>query len=218
MEIRRILVTIVGIIALMALPSTAGADALVLIRLEGLFFTDPGAPPDPTMLASESFAFSVTISGSVQWDNVTHAQVPGTADFSRQETISGEVIPGDRLPFISADFPSGSSDHQGGDFVQLSFFHNPFAPLLVFFPTSGGILLPGEYPTDGIFFCQDGAAHCRSPVHASAGTQSVATIPEPATALLLLVGLLALLAWTSPQGTVRPEPGRARRRQPRFTR
>ena len=154
----------------------------------------------------------------MQWDNVTHAQVPGTADFSRQETISGEVIPGDRLPFISADFPSGLSDHQGGDFVQLSFFHNPFAPLLVFFPTSGGILLPGEYPTDGIFFCQDGAAHCRSPVHASAGTQSVATIPEPATALLLLVGLLALLAWTSPQGTARPEPGRARRRRPRFTR
>src|SRR2546423_1529579 len=103
MEIRRILVTIVEIIALTALPSTAGADALVLIRLEGLFFTDPGAPPDPTMLASESFAFSVTIS-------------------------------------------------------------------------------------------------------------------EPATALLLLVGLLALLAWTSPQGTARPEPGRARRRRPRFTR
>src|SRR2546427_5205127 len=86
MEIRRILVTIVEIIALTALPSTAGADALVLIRLEGLFFTDPGAPPDPTMLASESFAFSVTISGSVQWDNVTHAQVPGTADFSRQRS------------------------------------------------------------------------------------------------------------------------------------
>jgi hypothetical protein len=41
----------------------------------------PGMPFDPTRADSGSLAYRMTISGSVRWDNATHAQVPTTAEF-----------------------------------------------------------------------------------------------------------------------------------------
>jgi hypothetical protein len=185
---------ILALLLVLAVAPRADADSIVRVTVDQLVFNYPGTSgADEGM--PQTYQQTAMLTGSLQWDNTTRQLVPGTVDFFAQRMPRG--LQGPAGP--DAAWPSPFALTGVGvvkDQLTLRWWTWPtsgtFDTLNVVFPAPAGVLEPGDYPiTNSVYNCWD-SGHCLYPVYASSGTQSISTVPEPSTLLLMVVGLGAV--------------------------